>query len=158
MTLSIQNFARLLPANATPDELTAFSAALTYLQQSPDAVAILNGIIRKNVSIIFQSPDAGTGNFYSPPKNNPLAEKKYQPNTIYWLPDDSGVFYDDPVAGTSIGVESAALAFVHEGAHALDAKLNFHFKDKSVQWGNGAEQYVIQNFEQPIAAILGEPI
>ena len=114
--------------------------SLDYLSQSPTGAAIVQEMEDKDttIQIVHNGQD-----MYDPGTN-----------TIYWDPDAAHQVFDE--RGRTVGVQSPALALLHEGAHAVDPHLAEHRATPSRQFTNGAEAHAIEA-ENIVAADLGEP-
>lgn len=142
MTFTASDF-NVNSTNATAEQIAALNAALSYLQKSPTATTILQGMVEKNVTInVISNIKVGDG--YN--KNN----------TIDWLPGEALAVNDK--SGVVIGIESAAVALIHEGAHATDANLAAHTADTSTVaegFPDASEKYAVGQANL-VAAELGE--
>lgn len=88
------------------------------------------------------------------------------PNVVMYLPDTHTIRID-PLSGNQVdggAIQSPALGFLHEAAHALQ-----HLKDperfdtdrrprSDPQYGTKEERRVIEKVEAPAAVRLGEPV
>ncbi len=171
--------------NATPEYIAQFKEALAYLQTSPTAKQLLQGLLEQEVAIHFVENVDGTkyhhegSNKITPVNNDNVgmmanvarAKVNYPANTIDWNPNallvytdtehsDQLDFSDDK--GIDEGVEyqgalSPALMLMHEAGHALDPNYLKNLDNTNNQrYGNDAEQYAAKSVEHVIAKELGE--
>lgn len=156
MPISAKNFNGLL-YDATPQDIANFNAVLMYLQQSQLGVSILTELLSRHVHVDFYS-SVFHGAKYNPNAQKPplpqlnTFESEDHPNTIYWNSSDAdGVYGNLPGnlgGGSPIGINTAALTFLHEAAHATDPDYVAHdadgFKKKYPPYGaNALETYAI---------------
>ncbi|WP_410210317.1 hypothetical protein [Aquirhabdus sp.] len=126
--------------NATATDIANLNTSLAYLETSATASSIITGLKSKSVkiSIIHDGNDRYSSST----------------NTIYWDPN-SALTVQDNATGKAVGVQSAALGLIHEGAHATDANLALHASTYNAQYDDDAEAYAVGK-EDIIAGDLGE--
>ena len=130
-----------IPPGATPLDMANLNEALIYLQGSPTAANILQGMIDQHVTIEFVHDGKDQyDDFY---------------NKIYWDPNAAIVVTDSngiPVGG----VQSPALGLIHEGFHATDPNyVNTKFQ-RDPQYDFVPERSAV-GAEREVAVQLGEP-
>lgn len=129
--------------NATPQDLIKLNAALTYLQNSPTAVTILQGMISNGVTINIHG---GEALYHS------------VGNTIDWDPAFSLSITNASNSsdkGDSLGVISPSLLLIHEGVHATDPNFLITNKIQNVQYDKESEAHATIQ-ENLVAGELGE--
>lgn len=131
--------------NDTPEDRQALKEALDYVSNDPAARKIIEGMERKDVTIHMVH------------RRTKDEVDKYDGgnNTIYWEPKASLGVEDDQ--GKTIGVRSAAVLLMHEGAHATDPNFTKHLNTPNAQYEQDADAYAVGKEDQ-IARTLGEPI
>ena len=131
MTISAADFHI---TNSTVQDIENLNLALFYLQGSSVATDILKNMVRLGVTIsitdhINDSFDLGV-------------------NIIYWNPKSSLVILDS--TGRAVGVDSAAIALIHQGAQATDPHFIENASHPNSQYGNDAEQYAFGKANQVV--------
>lgn len=138
-------------ANATSSDIARLDKALTYLQQSQEATAMLEMAAQAGVKLGINS--WGTDH-YGPDVTPGSDQYDYNGSgRVLWNPDSA---LEVRAADHSIvGVQSAAVGLMHEIFHSLDPGLVDGFMSRLVGYGNISEYGAIQ-FETLIARQLGE--
>jgi len=108
--------------------------ALQYLDDSPLALQVMIAAVQAGVRVVIVTGTTLTA--YHP-----------ETNTVFWNPGMA-------VRLTNGGIMSPAMCLIHELAHAVG---NIANPTPDSQYGNSEDRRVIVNFEQIIAAQLGEP-
>jgi hypothetical protein len=138
--------------NDTPTDVSDLNEALSYLSNSSNAQALLQNLEAAGTTINF---DTNNGDSYAPATNtidwDPTAAMVTSANNIV---DGIDV---GPGQGPVIGVNSPAICFAHEAAHATDPNLSTQLKQINWQYSSNAEQYAIQT-EDSIDQQLGEVV
>jgi len=127
-------------SGASPADMFNLNESLQYLEHSRPGAHILDEMACKHVAINIvhdghDSYDSTT-------------------NTIDWDPNAGHAIVGSP--GHPGGIQSAAVALLHEGAHSTDDRLEEHENTPDSQYTNAAERYAIAR-EDAVAADLGEP-
>lgn len=127
--------------NDTPEDRQALKEALDYVSSDPTAKKIIDGMERKGVTVSIV--------------HNGKDEYHADNDTIYWDPKAGLDVLDNQ--GNVVGVRSAAVSLMHEGAHATDPQFLKHNGTTNAQYDTDAELYAV-NEEDKIASSLGEPV
>jgi len=125
--------------NATESDRRAYAEAKRYLSRDDEAKNILAEIDKQKVTvnIVHDGKDL------------------YHPGTrtVDWDPHSALAVQDE--FGHVLGVQSAALGLLHEGAHATDHDLAKHAATPNTDYKNDAEAFAVAA-EDRGAKILGE--
>lgn len=128
--------------DATPEDRKAFDQAVKYLSRDPEARKLLAELEARHTSVtIVHNAD------------NRFVEET---NTIQWDPQSGLVVRD--AKGVATGVQSPAMALIHETAHATDRHLDKRLSaTRNDDYDNDAEFHAVQE-EDKAAKTLGEPL
>ncbi|WP_062117225.1 beta strand repeat-containing protein [Collimonas pratensis] len=136
MTYTAANFN--ISANASAQDIAKLNQTLAYLDGSPTARAMLDALVAKGTSINIVHDDSD--NFST------------QSGVLSWDPNAAHAVS----TGGVLGVQSAAIAFIHEAAHALDPNADTESHILDSQYGTVAEKVAVGQ-ETLVANELGEP-
>jgi hypothetical protein len=126
--------------NATAIEKAALDLALSYLDRSPEANAIIQQAVDAHVIIKIV--------------HNSVNEYDPDTNTITWDPGSALTIKTSGIG--SVGVRSSAVILLHEAAHATDPDVRNNLLIPDPQYGNAAERYAAGK-ENLVSSYLGEP-
>jgi hypothetical protein len=133
----------------TPADIASLTQAVNYLSLSPAAMEVIQGIAAKGVPISINHGQDDQYDFDEPAEWDPSIY------TIHWDPGAALAVSFPGSNGPTVGVESAALMFVHEAAHALDPNLFADLNTKIPFYDNLAEFFAVGK-EDAAAVDLGE--
>ncbi|GEM_PF-4007709 len=126
--------------DATDEDRKAYAEVARYLSRDAEAKKILSEIDKEKITVHIIHD---RHNQYDP-----------KTRTIDWDPQSALAVVDGD--GKFVGVQSAAMALIHEGAHATDRHLTKHLETNNAAYQNDAEAHAV-GVEDRVAKTLGEP-
>ena len=137
--------------NAKDQDLKSLTSALTYLENSSTAVSTLTSLYKLVTNPEYPSTPFTINIIHD-------GNNRYLPgsNTLNWDPNAANIVYsvDSNRVLTAIGVQSAALGFIHEAAHATDPHSPDYQKQTNKQYDDNGEEYAVGQ-EDIVAQELG---
>ncbi len=134
-----------------PQDIEALDLALKYLEGSQTAVTILNALVN-----MVKNPEYPSTPFTIQIIHTGKDIYDTFTNTLRWDPDAANIIYS---GDSAIGVDSAALGFIHEAAHATDPNPG-DINQKSTNpkiFPNASEEYAV-GMEDKVAKELKEVV